>query len=230
MNLAALWAEVESDQSWRQDEIRTWQNLISLEASEDIQNQLRRPLVLLLYAHFEGFCKFAFALYVRVVNEEGISCEDANFAIAAATLDDIFRALHDSSHKVPEFKHSLPDDTYLHRFAREREFLEKTAEVGRKPVRISDKVLDMESNLSPTVLRKVLFRLGFEHEAFRHLDGTINRLLNYRNNIAHGSSKGGINAADYEKLREDAFIVMNETKRMVMHFLSAEKYLRHNSS
>jgi HEPN superfamily RiboL-PSP-like protein len=46
----------------------------------------------------------------------------------------------------------------------------------------------VESNLKPVVLRKILFRLGFPPETFASHEGTIHRLVNRRNNIAHGLS------------------------------------------
>ena len=78
MNIAELWEEIESDQAWREAEIRFFQNRMLKMTSEEEQNRFLRILVLILYAHFEGFCKFAFILYVNAVNNEGINCSNAN--------------------------------------------------------------------------------------------------------------------------------------------------------
>src|SRR5206468_479036 len=111
-------------------------------AAEDQQNQFRRALILILYAHFEGFCKFALTLYVNAVNSESIACGEANYAIAAASLADLFMAIRDPERKCPEFRRQLPDETALHRFARDREFVERTADFDRRTVRIPDRVVE----------------------------------------------------------------------------------------
>ncbi len=118
MNIAEIWAEIEKDLAWRQDELRFFQNQLVSLPSDDEQRRFRRALVLLLYAHFEGFCRFALLLYVRNVNATGIKCDEANFAIAAASLSDLFKTLRNPEKKIPEFKHSLPGDVNLHQFGR----------------------------------------------------------------------------------------------------------------
>src|SRR5215510_14403809 len=120
MNIADLWAEIEEDQAWRLDEIRFFQNQLTLIPNEEKHDQFRRALILLLYAHFEGFCKFVLSLYVNTINGEDITCGEANHTIAAAALSDLFQTLRDPGSKCPEFRSSLPDDTQLHRFARDR--------------------------------------------------------------------------------------------------------------
>src|SRR5574337_1061994 len=163
MNIPELWAEIEAEQEWRQSEIRFFQNQILNITSEKEQDKFRRVLILMLYAHFEGFCKFAFNLYIDAVNREGITCAEVNFAIAAASLNDLFVSLRDPLKKCSGFKRELPDDTTLHRFARDREFLEQYVEFEKRLVSIPDEVIDIESNLKPIVLRKILYRLGFHY-------------------------------------------------------------------
>src|SRR2546428_5831123 len=152
MNLADLRAELEANQAWRRDEIRFFQNQLTWINAEEKQNQYRRALVLILYAHFEGFCKFALALYVNAVNNTGIKCSEANSAIAAASLANLFRDLRDPQRKSDVFRRKLPDDTQLHRFARDREFVEQAFDFAERLVSIPDHVVDTESNLSPVIL------------------------------------------------------------------------------
>ena len=42
----------------------------------------------------------------------------------------------------------------------------------------ADKVVDPESNLKPDVIRKTLFRLGFQHDTFHPHEATVHQLLN----------------------------------------------------
>lgn len=226
MNLATLWAEIEDEQAWRIDEMRFFQNQLATLSDENQKEQFRRALILLLYAHFEGFCKFALSLYATTINHEGIACGDANHAIAAASLADLFAALRDPSSRCPEFRTTLPDDSQLHRFARDREFFMRTDDFARRLVVIPDKFVDTEANLKPVVLRKILYRLGFQHDLFQHVEGEIHRLLNMRNGIAHGDLKSGVAETRYDEIRVAVFHIMDEIKRTVMAALQNRSYLK----
>jgi RiboL-PSP-HEPN len=226
MNIAELWAEIEEEQTWRQDEIRFFQNQLGNLSSDNEKNKYRKALILLLYAHFEGFCKFAFSHYIKAINAENLSCGQANFAITASSLSDIFNELRNPDKKNPDFRNSLPDDAKLHRFARDKEFLEKSNAFDDRPLNISDTIVDMESNLKPIVMRKNLFKLGFPPDKFSALEGKIDKLLKYRNDIAHGAKISGIEERDYQTLRDEVNMITREIKREVMSALQFGKYLR----
>lgn len=226
MNLDVLWAEIEAEQEWREAELHFLHNqLESLDDGEQ-QNKFRRILVVMLYAHLEGFCKFAFRHYLRAVNLAKIKCSEATFAIAASSLSNIFTALRNPTKKCDEFRKELPDDRKLHRFARDREFIESTANFEAQVVAIPDNVVDFESSLNPAMLRKSLYRLGLPHDQFSELDGEIKKLLEYRNGIAHGSHRGGISHEKYDPLYQAVFKIMAKVKRDIMSALTQGKYRR----
>jgi hypothetical protein len=226
MNLATLRAELESDQAWREEEIRSFQNRGSTIEDEEELNRYRRALVLLLYAHYEGFCKFAFTLYATAINNSGISCGEATYAIAAASLNDMFRNLRNPEKKCDLFRRELPEDAKLHQFAREREFIERTAEVERRLVNIPDGVVDTESNLTPVVLKKNLYRLGLPHDQFEAHDGEIHQLLNIRNGVSHGELKDGVREPLYTRLRAATFAIMSGLAAGIMTALAVKAYSR----
>jgi hypothetical protein len=225
MNLESIWAQIEQEQTWRTDEIRFFDNQAS-KLKEDDQDKFRRANILLLYAHYEGFCKFVFTIYVDTVNNEGISCNDANFSLVAATLESVFKELRNPDSKAVEFKHSLPEDRKLHVFARDKRFIENSATFQHRTVLIPETVVDTESNLKPVVLRKNLYRLGFPHDGLQDLEGDISWLLKIRNEVAHGANGRGVKSKDYEALRRVAFNVMDTVKRYVMDALTSKGYLR----
>lgn len=230
MNLPDLRAQMEDEFSWRQDEIRFFQNRLAYLDDATDQDRFRRALVLMLYAHFEGFCKFCLSLYVNAVNGEGITCNQANYAIAAAALSNVFRELRDPNKKCDEFRRALPEDAKLHKLARDREFLERTDDFGQKSVSIPDLVVDTESNLTPVVLRKNLYRLGLSPNQFDGFAGNINRLLQTRNSIAHGESSSGVDARTYTELHDIVFTIMREVTVQVTQALDSGMYLRSPTS
>jgi hypothetical protein len=228
MNLDKLWAEIESDLEWRINEIRFFQNQAG-SINEDKQDQFRRAIILLLYAHFEGFSKFAFTLYIESINGESIKCSEVNYSLAAAALSDFFSALRNPNSKSEIFKNRLPDDSKLHMFAREKEFVENISDFEMNVVKIPDDFIDTESNLKPVVLRKILFRLGFPHDQFSDIEGMIDKLLNFRNNIAHGQMKEGIDEKSYLSIRDSTFHIMKQIESNIMDALSNQSYLRVNA-
>lgn len=202
-------AQLETEREWRDAELRFFHNQCEALRDEAERERFRRAMVLLLYSHFEGYCKFALLLYVSAVNQASINCQQATSAIAAAALHDIFLKLRDGSGRAPEFRNALPEDKKLHRFALDKEFIERSAEIMLRPVVIPDSVVNMESNLKPLVLRKNLYRLGLQHDGFSSHEGAINKLLESRNKIAHGQARSGIQRGYYEELRESASGVMS---------------------
>ena len=143
-------------------------------------------------------------------------------------MSDIFTALRNPDSKCDAFRRDLPEDRALHRFARDREFIERVDEFGAKPVDIPDTIVNTESNLRPVVLRKNLYQLGFPHDQFSALEGGIQRLVNTRNSIAHGSLryKDGVDKRSYDELREIVFDVMKTIKGDVMVALEGKRFLR----
>lgn len=160
MNLADLRAQLEADQAWREDEIRAFHNRGAVIQNEEELKRYRRALVLLLYAHYEGFCKFALSLYADAVNQSGILCGEASYAIAAAWLADLFQSLRNPHAKCKLFRRKLPDDSRLHQFAREQEFVELSSEFDKRPVRIPDAVVDTESKSMANCLEEESLPVG----------------------------------------------------------------------
>jgi hypothetical protein len=226
MNSAELWAEIEADQAWREEEIRFLQNRLTDIESDDDKSRFRRALILMLYAHFEGFFRFVLTHYVKAVNRAGLTCQQAQTALAAATLAQVFRDLRNPNSKCEEFHNILPDDAKLHRFARDKEFLERVTDFEERPIDISDDVIDTESNLKPPVIRKNLYYLGFAPDKFASFEGQVNKLLKFRNRIAHGETRQGIKDEDYVSLRDTAQSIMNEMKREIMQAIERKEYMR----
>lgn len=225
MDIDHFRAQLEGEMEWREAEIRFFQNTCEGLANPESEKQFRRALILMLYSHFEGYCKFALSLYVSVINASEALCKDANPAIVASTISDVLQKLREGTGKAPEFKNALPDDSKLHRFARDREFVQRIDEVLSRCVKIPEDTIDMESNLKPIVLRKNLYRLGLQHDQFAELEGQINKLLEFRNKIAHGQSRAGIERTDYDALRISASRIMGAITADVTRAVEQKLYL-----
>ena len=152
----AVYEELEGDHRSREGEIRLVQRLLTTVSSTDEQEILRRSLVLLVYAHLEGFCKFALLAYAAAVNSMNLNCSEAAYPVAAASLSKVFAALRNPSSKHEIFRRTLPDDAKLHLAAREQIFIESYKIIFKQKIDIPDEAVDTQSNLSSVVLKKVI--------------------------------------------------------------------------
>ncbi|NKC10766.1 MAG: hypothetical protein GKR94_00730 [Gammaproteobacteria bacterium] len=216
MNVAAVRAELEQELTWRIDEMRFLKNRIADISSNSQKMRYRKSLVVMLYAHYEGFFKFALLLYVRCINNEKIKCGEATSAIVAGSWHELFNAVESGDRKEKVFNNQLPAGDFLHRFARRREFVEQLSEFQQTLVNILESTIDTESNLWPEVLQKNLYRIGLKHDAFNRNDGTIYQLVNRRNDVAHGSQRDGVKAQEYNRMEHTVFKMMDDFMLLIV--------------
>ncbi|QDT24425.1 MAE_28990/MAE_18760 family HEPN-like nuclease [Gimesia chilikensis] len=225
MDVAEVRAELEEEMSRRLNEIRFFRNQLSELDSKEEKERYCQCLVVMLYAHFEGFWKAAFSIYLKAINQEQIMCKNAVEQLVAASMNDLFTSLSDPHRKCTFFRNPAPDDTKLHRFARHSEFVARLDDALSTIVSIPiDDVVDTESNLKPVVVRKNLFRLGFSHEEFKSEEGTINELLRRRNDIAHGSSRIGVPVDSYSNLESSVVGVMRRIVILIFESLRERRF------
>jgi hypothetical protein len=194
-----VFQDLEADRLQREAELRLIENFAARTDVEAERNMLFRSLILLTYAHLEGFCKFALLAYAGAVNALALPCRDAAVPVLAASLGDIFAALRNPNSKAPEFRNGLPNDQELHMLWRERTFIEAYEGILGRTVEIPDHVIDTKANLSTVVLKRNLYQLGLDYPAVDQHRGAIDRLLGVRNAIAHGD---GLRVPKADHIRE----------------------------
>lgn len=227
VNLEEVRTRIEQERFWREAELRFLKNQLGSIEGESSKNTYRKSLVVMLYAHFEGACKAFLMIYVDGLNRSSLLVEEASPAIAAATLDDVFRELRNPNKKCQIFNKDLPEEGKLHRFARDRDFVEALPSLVSRNVTIkAEQVVDTESNLKPVVLRKMLYRLGLDPDMARPWAGTINELLNRRNSIAHGMGHEGVDENTYDRLERNVYQVIEQLVDAISEAIQNEIYLR----
>ena len=227
MTLAAFQEQLELEREWREAEVRFLNNLQA--GLADVEKyKVRRSIVCLLYAHVEGFVKFSFSLYVDQINKKGLFCKDVNPAIAAAAFSKEFSALKDIRRKSSFFINSLPEDKHLHGFAREVDFVSSIGNFYDHPVLIGEDYINTENNVGREVLEKMLFQVGLEYTDLKDVYAPLNRLLNVRNDIAHGKRKQGVEDADYRVFINCCRTIMDTVSRRLTNAFGQEKYLKVN--
>ncbi len=231
VDIAELRAEMEAEREWRETEMRQLRNQLSLLPSEDQRKTARKALVVMLYAHFEGVSKALLTMYVNRLNKLELRVEQVIPHIGAAALAHVFHALRDTHKKCAEFARALPEDSALHRFARDRDFIEVASIVAQRLVHIdAEEIVDTESNLKPVVLKKILFRLGLNPSIAQPWEGIIHCLLNRRNDVAHGTAKAGLEEKEYANLEQAVSLVIDEIVKAISDAIASKAYLAHHSS
>lgn len=230
MNPSAILAQLEDEITWRQDELRMLHNQAQWMNRDSDKDAYRKCLVVMLYSHLEGFCKQAFSIYVEAINREGLKRRDVNVSLAASCFEEAFRLLRDQAHKQPYFRSKAPDETQLHQFYRESTFIDSLDQFFEKPVDIPvDKVVSTESNLTPVVLQKLLYKAGFNPQSLSAYEGRVAMLVARRHAIAHGRRREGIDETTYEDVRQATFAVMDGVKTILFESLVQATYRRASS-
>jgi RiboL-PSP-HEPN len=219
-------ADVESDRSSREGEIRLIERLSIESRSEAEKQMLRRSLIILTYAHLEGFTKFVLYAYATTINAMNLDCATAAIPIAAASLNRVFAALRDPQSKHDFFRSTLPDDAKLHLAAREQSFISEFERAFSIKVSIPDSIIDTKSNLSPDILRKLLFQLGLPYHKVDEHQATISRLLGVRNAIAHGDRLLVPEEGECKEFIVSSLAVMTFLQGEIFSALYNKSYLR----
>ncbi|HAW27767.1 MAG TPA: hypothetical protein DCY03_06560 [Planctomycetaceae bacterium] len=227
MNLEDVRAELEEELTWRIEELRFFRNRLADLVTITEKELYSKSLVVMLYAHFEGFWKAAFTIYLSELNRLNLKAGEVAAQIMAASMGDLFQSLNDPNKKNVFFRNTASDDTVLHRFCRQSEFAERLHDVFSTNIDIPiDLILDTESNLKPIVVQKTLFRMGFKHDEFKRDEGTVHELLRRRNDIAHGSARHGVSIQAYNNLESAIIEIMKRVVKFIFDALDNKRFLR----
>ncbi|MER7919468.1 MULTISPECIES: MAE_28990/MAE_18760 family HEPN-like nuclease [unclassified Streptomyces] len=222
MNVSDMRAQLEADILWRLDEIRHLRNLL-LQGEEPDKASIYslRAILVMQYAHLEGFTRTALSLYVDAINSQGLPAKSLRPELLAAALSGEFDALRRG---MP----SSGDDGKMTSRARHQvAFVQRLQELNEGPISIAAEVaVSMEMNLGSDVLKKCLVALGISVEKVKRDQYTaIDFVKNVRNDIAHGGRKekipGGLFSAHLKKCEE----FMNELARVLTRALSEKWFL-----
>lgn len=224
--LSDILTDIETDRVWRDEELNFFENQLSNQNDSTNKKMLSKALILLLYSFFEGHVKFIFTSYIGAINRLNLNCSDVITPLVASNLYEIFGEFKSGNsnpkHKI--FKHEHPKGFV--ELGKRIEFLENLENIMSQPIGLNiDKIVDTESNLSKKVLSKILFRIGFDISDFDEKQlGHIEKLLEYRNAIAHGSRKQGWTYSEYMEIKTSIFSVIQIIRTNVISYFSDEKF------
>jgi hypothetical protein len=223
MGPAELRAQLEEDLSWRLDELRHLRNeLLGDRKRDNWPVSSMRAILVMQYAHLEGFAHNAFSLYVKAINECELEANALHPHLFATALVSEFDALRLGNNADQESE----DGRLTRRAKNQVAFVTKVRSLGQGPLRVdAAAAVSMDMNFGADVLRRTLYRLGIpEVEVSRHYYDSLEFVRRTRNDIGHGSRKEKIPPGLFDAHRNKCERFMEDLARLISRAVSDEWY------
>ena len=224
-NILEFRSDMEESLSWRANEIVALKNLLR----EGNHAPVVKTLVVMLYAHFEGFFKDCLECYIKYINSTNLILNQFNDTIVAASLSREYAAFEDMNRKCRELTTIPPTEDYLHRYHRRIELTKKfNTDYLNKKIRINENIINTKSNLDYATVQENMYILGLDYNYFSGRQTIITKLVKLRNAVAHGSQKAPISFFEYEEMEKSISGIMEELIVYLFEFCHEKRYLRVN--
>ncbi len=185
-SLSELEQAVDRETAWRKRELTT----ILFEAREARSSKAPTTLragVALLYAHWEGWIKNIATFYIEYVAQQRLTYDELSTPLFAVALKRKMTELGEATTVGPHIDFAV----FL------RSELSSAARLSAQGAVIT------EANLSSSLLRDIVRRLGLDYRPYELQANLIDqRLLYRRNNIAHGEYLA-VDIAEFELLHSE---------------------------
>lgn len=225
MEVASIRSELEEDLAWRLDEIRHLRNTLlgSIERDQWPAVAMRSILVM-QYAHLEGFARNAFSIYVSAINQQTLNARELHPHLFASALIEEFEAVRLGSGGEQEAESE--SGRLLRRARAQVQFVDKMRKLHDETCHINvESAVSMEMNFGEDVLRRTLYRVGISEDVF----GIVYyRALEFvrrtRNDIAHGSRREHIPPGEFEAAQRKCEEFMNELMRLITKAIAEDAF------
>ncbi|SBT09855.1 conserved hypothetical protein [Candidatus Accumulibacter aalborgensis] len=190
---------IQSDSAWRKKEISSFKQRVAGSDGE-ARAIMMRAGILILYAHWEGFVKFSSETYITHINER--------IARFNAPLNEHYQTLRmwRCIQRKGDYPHSKTPVGFLDVMQ---------AWKSRPDKKLSDDMIDAESNLNSIVLRKILRIIDIPFGDFESKQNLIDeKLLGRRNPIAHGE-KMVINFDEYNEADREVRMLLETFQQKI---------------
>jgi len=194
---------IQSERSWRRQELTNIKALVHSSRNFS-QNTIIRCAILLLYSHWEGYIKKVCEAFFRYLNFKSFKYTDLKINFIAIGVEKEFRTK--LQHK--QF------NTYLESV----KFILEDCSDKKFKINVETSI-DTKSNLNTEVLDNLLNMIGIYTDHFNNHKSYIdNKLLKYRNAIAHGERTD--NNPNYYVSLEDFNLLYDRINELTDHFES----------
>lgn len=205
------WVEkLEDDLQRREAELAVFKVLITRADEDTVRHQaLLRALWVMLYAHYEGYCKFALQIYLDALMQRKLPRIDYKDPIIAFSMQEKFRHLSNnlSNDNCVRFIRQFPVDL-------------------NNPVEFDEEAFESHGNFAPDLLKQNCQSVGLSYNQVEANRLHLKKLVNRRNLIAHGKLLPIENFQEYQDCENATFDVMLGLAVAVIEALEQELYLK----
>lgn len=201
--------QIQADLDWRETELAVLRrHLLSTTVGSTQEVTFLRTNLAMIYAHYEGFCKFALGVYVDALTKLALNPMDLKWPIAVQS----FRKLQ------AELKNIDSPAEFFSKLLTEFEAgLTEPANYERP---------DSVANLWPDLLASWLERFNLDSTTVAQEKVRLDRLVTSRNQIAHGKKLTVANRSELDLHANAATLAMHAVAVGVMDALEQKRYAR----
>ena len=219
-------SRLENDLGWRKKEISD----LYLLAAEKPSEAIYKSLLLMIYAHWEGFIKKSSKLYLNSVAEQNNTLSELCINFKAIKLKSKIDACVQSTNAF-SIEHQI-------KFFSEYDDTTTKFDISISPdKRQGDYFINTESNLNNDVLRRIYKTIGLHYSSPLKTRGVFidTKLVDRRNAIAHGdklfaNSQPEALTLDYIKeLKSVVFAILEAFQRDLLEHYHNKFYLAANA-
>lgn len=220
---------LQDDLSWRKKEIS---DLYMICLNNNNKEVLFKSMILILYAHWEGYIKKSSKLYIKYIAEKKTKIGDLTPNFKAIVLKS-------NVNKCIENCENLT-------LSNELDFMNKYQIMANKKFKLNidpdndreSDIINTHNNLKPKVFKNIINILGLKYnDAYKVRENYIsNNLLAGRNAIGHGSKFNleeqldfNLTINDLEKLKSIIVCILDFHKEILLDYVENEFYLSINS-
>ena len=216
------------DWTWRKIEIS---ELIFVAEVEE-KNVLLKSIILLLYAHWEGYIKKSSRTYLKFITENRIKVSELTDNFKYVTLKGLSKEIYNSSNTL-----NLNNELhFIKRFSEINSItIDKLLKIDLENER-EKSIVDTQDNLTPEIFKKIIDILGLVY-----LDGyeskkmhIESKLVAHRNSIGHGNRKLSFNQefqleiVALKELKEIIFSISENFRDDILQYAKEQYYLKDN--
>jgi len=199
---------LDNDYAWRISELSNFKNTIPKDEGIT-QKSLIRAGVTLLYAHWEGFVRYAANQYYWYISYQGHNTREFQSSLIAFLLSK-------QASEIIETK----------KLTKKISLFEKILKDLDTPAHFSTKVPIRTSNLRYELFIDVCYLLSIETQEFELKNEFIDRdLVERRNNIAHGKFLD-LNYKEFNDIYTNVISLLRRFKDLAVNSAAEKKYLR----
>jgi hypothetical protein len=215
---------LDEDLSWRKVEISSLIFIVK-NTNEEV---VLKSIILLLYAHWEGYIKKSSKLYIKYISDKNVRLGDLCGNFKAVALKNYISRCLETKERLTMANEIIFIEKYLKLEARNFSIdIDMNNDFGKE-------IIDTESNLKPKVFKNIISILGLNYKKAvetreRYIDS---HLLANRNLIGHGSKYENsvedfaLTIKDVEKLKDIIFSIIDNFRDELLEYVRNEFFLK----